>query len=148
LTDNFSAASLKQRARFTRLARRNTSASADIFLRRKVHLLQRVLLYRAQVPINSHAPAADPPPHRKACLANPAWQAQSKIFIRRQTCYVSTLLNMSNRFCTSIGFAIWPFIPHFKASCLSSSNALAVIAKMGIDDSSLSSRLRICFVAS
>ena len=48
---------------------------------------------------------------------------------------------------TSIGFAICAFIPCLIASCRSSSNALAVIAIIGMDASSLFASLRIALVA-
>ena len=62
--------------------------------------------------------------------------------------YPSTSCSVSNRFSISIGFAICPFIPHFSASCLSSSKAFAVMANTGMDASPGSSSSRICLVAS
>ena len=49
---------------------------------------------------------------------------------------------------TSMGFAIWPFIPASNAAFLSSSKALAVMAIIGIPATSGFSNARICLVAS
>ena len=62
--------------------------------------------------------------------------------------YFNILSSVLNKLSISIGFGICPFMPLLKASCLSSSNALAVIAIIGIEASSLFSSFLIAFVAS
>lgn len=62
--------------------------------------------------------------------------------------YFNISPSTSSRIGTSIGFAICPFIPASAAAFLSSSNAFAVIAMIGIPAISGSSSPRICPVAS
>lgn len=49
---------------------------------------------------------------------------------------------VDKRLSTSIGFAIWAFMPAAKAFCLSSSNAFAVMAMIG-DDAGIDNRAKI-----
>ena len=62
--------------------------------------------------------------------------------------YFSASSSTFSRCGISSGFAIWPFMPAFRAFCLSSSKALAVIAKMGMPALRGSGRARMRRVAS
>ena len=62
--------------------------------------------------------------------------------------YLRILFKASASFGISTGFAICPFIPASNTFCLSSSNAFAVIAIIGMSDTALSGSFRICLVAS
>ncbi len=61
---------------------------------------------------------------------------------------LSIAFSVSSSFPMLMGLAMWPFIPERRASCLSSSKALAVIARMGILASRGSSSPRMRLVAS
>ena len=64
-------------------------------------------------------------------------------------CYdFSTSARTCSRCGISSGFAMWPFIPAFKAFRRSSSKSFAVMAKMGMSAFAASGRARICRVAS
>ena len=62
--------------------------------------------------------------------------------------YFSASSSTFSRCGISSGFAMWPFMPAFKAFCLSSSKALAVMAKMGMPALRGSGRARMRRVAS
>ena len=59
-----------------------------------------------------------------------------------------TVSSVSKRLSISTGFEIWPFMPACSAFCLSSSKALAVMAKIGMEASSGFSSFRMARVAS
>ena len=81
--------------------------------------------------------------HFAGSLRSPAFAGGLLMYIQ-----LRISLSVSSSLLILMGLAIWPFIPTRRASCLSSSKALAVMARMGMSRSPAVSRDRMALAVS